>query len=155
LKALEETEYGGLRSDFNILVTHQAFDQEIVGPVDFTFREGRSDTVSRRTVPVDFEYIAAGHIHRYQVLSHPLKPELKFAYPGSTQRISFAEKDEDKGFIVGEVLNDRIETRFLPLPVYDMEIVQIEAVGLFQKECEDTIRGKSGAFTVTFLFDLI
>jgi len=49
LNALEQTEYDSLRSDFNILVTHQAFDQATVGPVDFTFREGRPDTVSRRT----------------------------------------------------------------------------------------------------------
>ena len=30
-RALEETEYHQLRSDFNILVTHQAFDQASVG----------------------------------------------------------------------------------------------------------------------------
>lgn len=142
MKALEETEYGGLRSDFNILVTHQAFDQATVGPADFTFKEGRTDTVSRRTVPLDFEYIAAGHIHRYQVLSHPMKPGLKFVYPGSTQRISFAEKDEEKGFILGEVLNERIETWFLPLPVYDMEVVRIEAAGLSRRECEERVRGQ-------------
>ena len=138
-KALEETEYEGLRADFNILVTHQAFDQATVGPVDFTFREGRPDTVSRQTVPLDFEYIAAGHIHRYQILSHPLNPALHFVYPGSTQRISFAEMNEEKGFVEAEVLNNRIETRFMPLPVYDMEIVEIGAAGLSTKDLEEAI----------------
>ncbi len=66
LNALHETEYEGLRSDFNLLVTHQAFDMATVGPVNFTFRPGRSDTVLRQTIPLDFEYIAAGHIHRYR-----------------------------------------------------------------------------------------
>ncbi len=146
LKALEETEYSGLRSDFNILVTHQAFDEATVGPVDFIFRKGRPDTVSRQTVPLDFEYIAAGHIHRYQILSHPLKPALNFVYPGSTQRISFAEMNEEKGFVMGEVLNDRIETRFMPLPVYDMEIVDIEAAGRSEKDLEEAIKGQFWRF---------
>ena len=127
-------------------MTHQAFDHATVGPVDFIFREGRPDTVSRQSVPLDFEYVAAGHIHRYQILSHPLKPGLNFVYPGSTQRISFAEMNEEKGFVVGEVLNDRIETRFMPLPVYDMEIVKIEAVGMNGRDLEEAIKSQFWRF---------
>ena len=146
LRALEETEYHHLRSDFNILVTHQAFDQASVGPVDFVFRSGRQDTVSRATIPLDFDYIAAGHIHRYQVLDHPLKPGIKFVYPGSTQRISFAEMYEDKGFVEAEVLNNRIETRFVPLPVYEMEMVEIQTGGLSSEECLEAIRSQFWRF---------
>lgn len=146
LRALEETEYEGLRSDFNILVTHQAFDQATVGPVDFTFREGRPDTVSRRMVPPDFEYIAAGHIHRYQILPHPLKAGVNFVYPGSTQKMSFAEMNEEKGFVEGHVLNHRIETRFIPLPVYDMEIVEIAAGGLSAKDLKEAIESQYWRF---------
>jgi exonuclease SbcD len=138
-EALEETDYRGLRTDFNILATHQAFDQAVVGPADFVFRATRRDTVSRHQVPVDFEYIAAGHIHRYQVLPHPLKPRLNFVYPGSIQRISFAERDEDKVFVEGELLHDRIETRTIPLPAYDMEMVEIEASGLTVADCEEAV----------------
>jgi DNA repair exonuclease SbcCD nuclease subunit len=145
--ALEETEYTDLRSDFNILVTHQAFDEAVVGPVDFVFREGRSDTVSRQNVPLDFEYIAAGHIHRYQILPHPLKPGCQFVYPGSTQRMSFAEMNEDKGFVEGEILHDRIETRFIPLPAYDMEMVSIEAAGMCSGECEEAIKSQFWRFS--------
>ena len=141
-KALMETEYGGLRCDFNLLVTHQAFDMATVGPVGFIFRPGRSDTVSRSTVPLDFEYIAAGHIHRYQILTHPLKPSLQFVYPGSTQRMSFAEMYEQKGFVKGELMNDRIETRFLPLPSHDMEMVEIKTAGRTGAECEKDIRNQ-------------
>ncbi|MGD2125369.1 MAG: metallophosphoesterase [Desulfobacteraceae bacterium] len=146
LKALEESEYEGLRADFNILVTHQAFDEAIVGPVDFTFKATRPDTVSRHTIPLDFEYIAAGHIHRYQTLSHPLKPRLKFVYPGSIQRVSFAEMYEEKGFVEGEILNDRVETRFIPLPAWDMEMVEIEAAGRSSEEIEDAIRAQFWRF---------
>ena len=34
---------------------------------------------------------------------------------------------EDKGFIEGELLHDRIETRFIPLPAWDMEMVEVKA----------------------------
>ena len=146
LKALKETEYEDLRCDLNILVTHQAFDQATVGPADFTFREGRPDTVSRKAIPLDFDYIAAGHIHRHQILSHPLKPGLKVVYPGSTQRMSLAERDEEKGFVEAEVLNNRIETRFMPLPAYDMEVVDIAAAGFSSRELEEAIKGQFWRF---------
>ena len=143
LTALEETGYRELRTDLNILVTHQAFDQAMVGPRDYVFRAGRPDTVSRETVPQDFDYIAAGHIHRYQILFHPLRTACSFVYPGSIQRMSFAEMYEEKGFIEGEILNGRFETRFLPLPCFDMEIVQIDAAGLSPAECENEILNQS------------
>jgi DNA repair exonuclease SbcCD nuclease subunit len=146
LNALWETEYEDLRSDFNILLSHQAFDQATVGPGGFMFKPGRSDTVSRGTVPTDFEYIAAGHIHRYQILYHPQKPELRFVYPGSIQKMSFAEMHEDKGFVEGETLHDRIETCFIPLPSYDMEIVEIEAAGLSSEACEEAIKSQFWRF---------
>ena len=146
LKALKETEYEDLRCDFNILVTHQAFDQATVGPADFTFREGRPDTVSRKNLPLDFDYVAAGHIHRYQILSHPLKPELKIVYPGSIQRMSLAERDEEKGFVEAEVLNNRIETRFMPLPAYVMEVVDIAAAGMSPRDLEEAIKGQFWRF---------
>jgi DNA repair exonuclease SbcCD nuclease subunit len=138
--ALEETGYRDLRSDLNILITHQTFDQAVVGPGGFVFRAERRDTVSREGVPADFAYIAAGHIHRHQILDHPLKPGLRFVYPGSTQRMSFAEMDEEKGFVVGELVHDRIETRFIPLPAYSMERVEIEGAGLSAADFEARIR---------------
>jgi exonuclease SbcD len=146
LKALEQTEYAELRTDFNILVTHQAFDGATVGPMDFTFRPGRSDTVTRETLPLDFEYVAAGHIHRCQVLSHPKRPRMNIVYPGSVQRMSFAEIDENKAFVVAEVIGDRIETRFIPLPEWDMEMVEIEAAGQSPEALQNGIRSQFWRF---------
>lgn len=43
-----------------------------------------------------FDYVALGHIHKHQVLNrHPL-----VVYPGSLQRVDFAEEAEAKGFCV-------------------------------------------------------
>jgi exonuclease SbcD len=143
LKALEETGYRDLKTDLNFLITHQAFDQAAVGPGEFIFHSGRKDTVERRTLPLDFEYIAAGHIHRYQVLDHPRQPGIKFAYPGSIQRLSFVEKDEAKGFIEGELEGQRIHVRFRPLPAYSLESVEIAAAGLTSAELEREIEQQS------------
>lgn len=146
LKALEETQYVDIRSDFNLLVAHQAFDGAIVGPSDFTFRTGRSDTVSRGTLPVDFEYVAAGHIHRYQVLPHPMKPGLNVVYPGSIQRMSFAEINEEKAFVVGETSDDRIGTQFIPLAAWDMDVVEIDAAGRNSEAVRSAIQSQAWRF---------
>ena len=143
LKALEETEYLDLQTDINFLVTHQAFDQAVVGPGDFVFKSGRRDTVDRGLLPTDFEYIAAGHIHRCQVLDHPRRPGIKFVYPGSIQRMSFAEKDEEKGYIEGEIAGNRIDIRFRPLPTYSLETIEIEAAGLTPQELEKEVDRQS------------
>lgn len=53
-----------------------------------------------------FSYVALGHIHRHQVLSHlPL-----VAYAGSLERLDFREEKEDKGFIVVELEGKEIKS---------------------------------------------
>jgi DNA repair protein SbcD/Mre11 len=143
VKALEETDFRDLRADVHFLVTHQAFDQAVVGPGEYVFRSGRGDTVDRHTLPTQFDYVAAGHIHRFQVLDHPLRPGIKVAYPGSIQRMSFAEKDEEKGFIEGELEGNRIDVRFRPLPAFSLECVDIAAAGLTARELEREIERES------------
>jgi hypothetical protein len=54
--------------------------------------------------------------------------------------------DEEKGFVEGEVLNDRVETRFVSLPSWDMEIVEIEAAGLSAAEAEKSIMSQFWRF---------
>ena len=61
--------------------------------------------------------------------------------------MSFAEMDEEKGFVQGEVLHDRVETRFVPLPSWEMEIVEIEAAGLSAAETEKAIQSQFWRFS--------
>lgn len=42
----------------------------------------------------EYEYIALGHIHKFQILKE------RFVYPGSLERYDFSERDDDKGFVV-------------------------------------------------------
>lgn len=54
-----------------------------------------------------FDYVALGHIHKYQVL----REDPLVIYSGSLERVDFGEEKEDKGFIVVEI-GDKIEWQF-------------------------------------------
>lgn len=62
-----------------------------------------SDPVVPVTVLADpaFQYVALGHIHRFQDLNEGEDPPV--VYSGSIERIDFSEEKEKKGFVMGEI----------------------------------------------------
>ncbi len=50
-----------------------------------------------------FDYIALGHIHRHQVL----KDNPAVVYSGSLERVDFGEEEDDKGFYLVEIRQDK------------------------------------------------
>lgn len=102
---LSETAWEEQEAGLRLLLTHQAFEGAVVGPVNFTFRHG-DDVVRLRDVPDGFAAVLSGHIHRWQVLEKDLQGESCPApvfYPGSVERTAFAERGEEKGFLVVEL----------------------------------------------------
>ncbi|GMU82892.1 MAG: hypothetical protein AMXMBFR47_27630 [Planctomycetota bacterium] len=99
--ALAATGWGPDEADVNILLCHQTFESAVCGPVAFRFRSGE-DVVERTALPEGFDYVAAGHIHRHQVLTRPGGGGPPIVYSGSVDRIGFAELHEPKGCMLLE-----------------------------------------------------
>lgn len=58
------------------------------------------------------DYVALGHVHRYQVLRET-KPAV--VYAGSIERVDFSEESEDKGFVHVRVARGATEYKFVSI----------------------------------------
>lgn len=142
---LEQTEWRSVTTDVRLLCLHQAVEGAVVGPADFTFRGG-GDVIRRRDLPPELDAVLCGHIHRQQILADEVgrspgglcrspngsgrTPPV--IYPGSIERTSLAEKDEEKGYY--ELTWRRgaggawwMETSFVRLPARPMVDVTIDS----------------------------
>jgi DNA repair exonuclease SbcCD nuclease subunit len=126
---LGATAWAQARADVNVLAVHQTFESATCGPAGYRFRSG-DDVVERGAVPGAFGYVAAGHIHRHQVLETPAADGPPIVYPGSPERISFAERDEPKGVVLLESSGGRLTHRFVEHAVRPMQLVPLNVTGL-------------------------
>ena len=126
------TDYHDLDADIKLLCMHQTVEGAQVGPSDYTFRRGK-DIIRRSDLPKDALGVLCGHIHRLQVLGQldkgmdGLPPVI---YPGSTERTSFAERAEPKGFS---------EIEFAPRAEAKWEISRLNFIELPARPMEDLI----------------
>jgi len=96
-----ETGFREVEADIKLLCLHQTVEGARVGPVGYTFRQGR-DVIPGAAIPADFAAVLTGHVHRSQVLEEDLAGRTLAApvlYPGSIERTSFAERNETKGYM--------------------------------------------------------
>ena len=120
-------------ADIKLLCMHQAVEGAQVGPANYTFRRG-NDVIQRQDLPGDAAAVLCGHIHRQQVLGAPADSRAEYPpviYPGSTERTSFAERDESKGFYEIEFAETKGSWRirrlkFIELPTRPMEDLQLD-----------------------------
>lgn len=126
---LRETRWPAASADVNILAVHQAFVGARCGPGNFLFRAG-DDVVSTEAVPREFQYVAAGHVHRYQMLAPSAADGPPIVYSGSPDRITFAEMGEPKGSVLVEFSGRGVKPRFLEHDVRAMVLLAIDLTGL-------------------------
>jgi exonuclease SbcD len=101
------TQWRETPADAIILCVHHCFEGATVGAHNFTFRNGR-DVVRVRDVPEQFSAVITGHVHRAQVLQRDLRGQsipTPIIYPGAVERTSFAERDEEKGYVLLDLVN--------------------------------------------------
>jgi hypothetical protein len=135
-----------------LLCLHQAIEGARVGVQDYLFRAG-PEVVAGRNLPLGFAAVLAGHIHRAQVLTTDLRRQplaTPVFYPGSTERTSFAEREETKGYWLLEIApspagGQVAARRFVPLQTRPMVAVERDAAGLGADEAVTWLRSQLAA----------
>lgn len=131
---------------FSLLILHELIESSRVGFLNFEFKK-----YMKKVVPIDlidnkFDYIAMGHVHKYQVIEKAVTP---ICYPGSIERTSIVERDEEKGYLIVNVdfsdnLNiKQINPSFVLLPTRKMIYYKFTSLRDLQtKELEKDIKEK-------------
>ncbi len=95
----------------DVLVAHQSFHGARVP--GFTFRHGRHrETVGAHQMPRGIRHVLCGHIHPRQITQIG---GAQVVQPGSTERTSFSEERQTKGYAMWE-FGRTTEFRFVDLP---------------------------------------
>jgi len=92
------------KADYNILIAHGA----VAGIKEFKMNEFNELFIPVKNIKQNFDYIALGHYHMYTKLQ-----ENTF-YAGSTERLSFTEAGNQKGFLEIE-LGQKLKHKFIPV----------------------------------------
>lgn len=128
--ALVEEARADSRTQPAFLCIHQIVEGAKVGPGEYVFRSGEQ-VIRGADIPAGFQAVLAGHVHRAQVLTTELSGRrlgCPVLYAGSTERTSFAEKDEVKGCFTleWEAGDGSLRWLFHPLPVRPMLRLRFE-----------------------------
>jgi DNA repair exonuclease SbcCD nuclease subunit len=113
-------------NDLNILCMHQIVEGSKVK--NYTFKSN-PDVIRIDELSNAFTCILSGHIHRYQLLHSP-ENNVPVLYPGSTERTSYQEAEETKGWC--QLSFEQSENRytfdhaFIPLPTRPLETLRFE-----------------------------
>jgi len=123
LRVALEGEIRRLNPDIpTILLAHAMIDTATYGAERF-LSAGRGFTIPMAMLARPcFDYVALGHVHRYQVLcEQPL-----MIYPGSIERVDFSEEAEAKGYLLVQVSRGQTQAEFCPLPVRPFKTIQVD-----------------------------
>lgn len=101
-----------------LILCHQLFDGAEFGPQKFKFNINHG-AIDPLLFPDSIKLIVTGHIHRAQSLMNGF-----VVYPGSTERTSFIEIIEPKGFLLIDLDEKELRIRFKELSALPMNVVE-------------------------------
>jgi DNA repair exonuclease SbcCD nuclease subunit len=94
-------------SDYNIFTSHGA----VTGIKEFCMNEFNELFIPAKVLSKDFDYIGLGHYHKYSKIAD------NTFYSGSTERFTFTDAPDKKGFIELEYIDDKLKTKFIELKI--------------------------------------
>lgn len=126
-------------ADYKLLCMHQAIEGAVVGPSNYRFGNS-ADVIALAQLPNQYHLILSGHIHRHQVL-WTKNEGTPILYPGSIERTSFAEKEEEKGFCWIELGGEeKLSHQFFNLPSRPMVDLVLEKAFYSQESIQAEIK---------------
>lgn len=147
---LQQTRWRDIAADAYVLCIHQSVDGAVTGPSNYTFRRGK-DVIDIHDIPAEFAAVLNGHMHRFQVLEKDLRGTpvaTPVFYSGSTERTSFAEKDEKKGYVILDIQTDGKQKgtlhdwKFHELVTRPMVVLDFNTANMNGKAFESWLRDK-------------
>jgi len=156
-RVLEQTGWNKKQTDAALLCIHHCVEGAALqmGSRMYVFRRN-PDVIRADDFPPGFAAVLSGHIHRFQVLTKNLGGNpmaVPVFYPGSTERTSFVEKDEPKGYLTleieptanvpGKILKS---WQFHELPARPMKQLEIQAAAMNGAELKSWILKNLEAF---------
>lgn len=143
---LNATRWRDVGADVRLLCLHQCIEGSTVGPGNYMFTTA-ADVIRCADIPAGFDAVLSGHIHRHQVLTRDLRGRVLGApvlYPGSIERTSIAEADENKGFLLVEIALDdrqaRVNWQFQALPARPLVRCMLDVGSCTDAELEARLR---------------
>jgi DNA repair exonuclease SbcCD nuclease subunit len=124
--------------DVNVFLTHYPIE-------GFEGYFGQETHIAKSSIPRDFQLFASGHLHRHQKNTINGTPVI---YPGSTERASFNEEGEEKGFLWLELDKTGIlHQEFHSTPARPMETLDSRVTGeggSLTRQIEDVLEKRAG-----------
>ena len=124
--------------DVNIFLTHYPIE-------GFEGYFGQETHIAKSSIPREFQLFASGHLHRHQKSTINGTPVI---YPGSTERASFNEEGDEKGFCWLELDKTGVlHQEFHPTPARSMETLETRVTGeggSLTRQIQDALEKRAG-----------
>ncbi|MFQ5911499.1 MAG: exonuclease SbcCD subunit D [Thermoplasmata archaeon] len=104
----------------NIVLVHGSLQAGDVMPNDLSFI--RQHPFSAQDIPPEVSYVALGHYHNPFVR---VRDQTWIVNPGSIERLTWADADDNKGFVWAEITQEGVEVEQIKLPTRPMRALEL------------------------------